>query len=286
MKMTRILAPVLAMAFAGLFAAHVMGQTPMDDPLDDHSAKRLDRMEKVMKELRAIVYQGRDTGKPVVIQPADTEGQIAALTEKVNDLETTLTRVNGMLESVNHTLDSVRDQSQRNIEALREENGALKDRLSRLDEKVEALTVPQQQQQPGVSAIPVDPNDPGTVAMATAIRAFQSNDYATAEPALRVYLRDNPQSPRAAEAHYYLGKILLSKQDYVNAGNEFIPAVRGYPQTSWGPDASLSLARAMIGMRKPLLGCQTLDTLAQRYPKAPQDVKGGAQQARLDAKCS
>jgi hypothetical protein len=38
-------------------------QTPiLDDPLDDRSKRRLDNMEKVMRELRAIVFQGRDTG--------------------------------------------------------------------------------------------------------------------------------------------------------------------------------------------------------------------------------
>ena len=33
-----------------------------------------------MRELRAIVFQGRETGKPVVVQPADTDAQLSALT--------------------------------------------------------------------------------------------------------------------------------------------------------------------------------------------------------------
>ena len=54
-----------------LAAQTAFAQTPMpmeEDPLDDRSRKRLDRMEKVVRELRAIVFQGRDTGQPVVVQ--------------------------------------------------------------------------------------------------------------------------------------------------------------------------------------------------------------------------
>ena len=47
-------------------------------------------MEKAVKELRAMVFQGRETGQPVVIQPADTDSQINALTDHLNDLDRTL----------------------------------------------------------------------------------------------------------------------------------------------------------------------------------------------------
>ena len=48
-----------AAAAIGLAAAPAFAQTPMDDPLDARDAKRLDRMEKVVRELRDI-WQFRD----------------------------------------------------------------------------------------------------------------------------------------------------------------------------------------------------------------------------------
>jgi hypothetical protein len=69
------------LAVLGL-AAPAFAQTPLD-PLDDHSAKRLDRMEQVIKELRAIVFQGRETGKPVIVEPADTDAQMSALSQTI-----------------------------------------------------------------------------------------------------------------------------------------------------------------------------------------------------------
>ncbi len=78
-------------------------QTAMPDPLDDRSVKRLDKMEKVVRELRAIVFQGRDTGKPVVVQAAETDAQIAAMSERMRDLEQTLTKLNGQNEGLTTT---------------------------------------------------------------------------------------------------------------------------------------------------------------------------------------
>ena len=51
-----------------LSAAPAFAQVSMDDPLDARDAKRVDRMEKVVRELRAIVFQAQKTGQPVVVR--------------------------------------------------------------------------------------------------------------------------------------------------------------------------------------------------------------------------
>src|SRR6185295_8035905 len=122
------LAAVLSLAAAG----QALAQTSLDDPLDDRSAKRLDRMEKVMRELRAIIFQGRETGQPVIVQPAETESQIVALNDKISDLQQSLTRLNSQLEAGGHATDDTRRQ----LAALREENAQLRAQLAALDQKL------------------------------------------------------------------------------------------------------------------------------------------------------
>ena len=58
-------------------AGPAWSQTPMDDPLDARDAKRVERMEKVVRELRSIVFQLRDTGKPVVVPPRGTQPSVS-----------------------------------------------------------------------------------------------------------------------------------------------------------------------------------------------------------------
>ncbi len=69
MKPNRPMMLALAVGFSLMVAAAALSQTPLDDdPLDDRSARRIERMEKVVRELRAIVFQGRETGQPIVVR--------------------------------------------------------------------------------------------------------------------------------------------------------------------------------------------------------------------------
>ena len=50
---------------------------------------RLDRLEKQLRELRSIVFQGRDTGQPVVVKPEGPDPAVQALQGRLDDLDAT-----------------------------------------------------------------------------------------------------------------------------------------------------------------------------------------------------
>src|SRR3954471_20022114 len=107
---------IAALALAAVAAGPAFAQL---DPLtsnvgkaaDERSDKRLDRMEKTVRELRSIVMQGRDTGKAVVVQPAETQGQIDLMSQKVTDLEGTLRRVNSSLDNLSTDVAAMRREN-------------------------------------------------------------------------------------------------------------------------------------------------------------------------------
>ena len=76
----------LALSLVLIASEQAGAQTPID-PLDARDAKRLDKMEQVVRELRGIVFQGRDSGKPVVVQPAETDYSIQELSRRLSDQE-------------------------------------------------------------------------------------------------------------------------------------------------------------------------------------------------------
>ena len=298
MPAMKTLRPLL-FGIALIASAPAFAQTPLD-PLDDRSARRLDNMEKVLREMRAIVFQGRETGKPVVVEPSDTEAQLASINEKLNDLSATLTRINGQLEVTSHALD----QAQHEADSLREENGAIKDRLTRLEQKLEAMTSasaasPDANSAPASAAgglalnadrgaaqgaPPMTAPDP-TGAFVTARRAYAARDFATAETGFRDYIDHFGDTPRAPEAHYWLGKTLMERQDYADAAAAEVAAIRQWPQTFWAPDAVLDLSRSLIALDRPADACQTLAELQRRYPKATPTVRNAAAAARREAQC-
>lgn len=268
-----------ASAFVLMLAAGpAFAQTPMGDPLDIHDARRLDRMEKVIRELRAIVFQGRDIGKPVVVQPAETDYQVQELSRRVGDLERSLRQLNGQLEAVSNDLT----QSRRNGDALAAQNKALQDRLTAIEQQFAPPAPP-----------PADPNaPPPTAAGPGASDAFAqtrqmmlSGDYDGAERGWQDFVARFGDHPKAPEARYWLGKTLAVRGAHNEAAAAYIQAIRGWPQTGWAPDAVVELSRELAALKKPAEACQMLGEFDRRYPKAAAPVKSRAAAVRTQAKC-
>lgn len=263
-----------------LIAAPALGQTSLDDPLDARDAKRVDRMEKVVRELRDIVFKAQKTGAPVVVQPADTDARMAEQATKIDDLQLSLTRLNGSLETATHDLD----QAHRDTVALQAQVKALTDRIGALEQKLAEAQAPPPPPPPGPAA--EAPRAGAVDAFAKARQLMLSGDYDAAEIAFGAFVADYPDSPRTPEANYWWGKTLAVRGDPVKTAGAMIASIRGWPQTPWAPDAVVELSRALIALKKPADACQTLAELGRRYPKAPPAVTGKAAAARLQAKCA
>ena len=275
----RVIATLAAAALV-LGSGHLRAQVSLDEPpLDEHAAKRLDRLEKAMKEVRAIVFQGRETGAPVVVQPAETQSQIAGMSDKIGDVTQTLARMNGELEVIKHDLDETR----RTLADVRADNVALKDRIAALETAARppAALPPPPPPPPGSAAAP----DDSTAAFAAAKRAFDAGDMTTAEAGFRDYVDRYGDGPGGPEARYYLGRTLMTRQAWPDAATAQIGAIRGWPHTRWAPDAVLGLSKALLAMGKTTDACQTLDELKRRYTNPPPGVLKGAASARAQAKC-
>jgi len=279
--MTRkiLIASSLALAVA-LAGGAAWSQTPMPDPLDDRSVKRLERMEKVVRELRSIVFQGRDSGKPVVVQPAETEGQLQGLAQRIVDLEETLTALNRQNEGATFELD----QTRRALAEAQAANRALADRLAALEARTGKIEADAQAiaAEEEVAEAEGDPD----AEFAAARKLMLDGDYDGAFVAFDRFVKQYGDTPKGAEGRYWLGKTLSVRGDHGGAAGAYIGAIRGWPKTTWAPDAVLELSRSLIALKKPADACQTLDELARRYPKAPAGVLSRAATARVQAKCA
>lgn len=283
MKLKSVAFTVL-LATTALTGAAAIAQTPLPleaDPLDDRSARRVERMEKVVRELRSIVFQGRDTGKPVVVQPAETEAMIQTMATRVTDLEESLQRLNGQNETLNFDLN----QAKREATDAKNQAAALNERLTALEQKIAAgvATAPPPGETGGLPmAQDVDPD----TAFANARQMLLDGDYAGAERAFAGFVEQHGDSPRGAEARYWLAETQYVRQAYPDAAASYIGAIRGWPKTGWAPDAVVKLARSLSAMNRAADACKTLDELPKRYPNASAAVKSRAATTRTQAKCA
>lgn len=263
-------------------ASPAVPQTPLPeaavDPLDARDARRVERMEKVVRELRSIVFQLRDTGKPVVVQPADTDARMLEMGERLKDLEDTLRRLNGSLETATFDLD----QAKRENAALKAQVQALTERLTKTETDLAAGAPPA----PSESAEPTAPAGDPAKDFTQARQLMLAGDYDAAEAAFAAYVANHSDAPRAPEASYWWGKTLSVRGAHADAAKAYIGAIRGWPQTGWAPDAVVELSRSLVALKKPADACQTLAELTRRYPKAPASVTARAAATRTQAKCA
>ena len=272
-----------AAALVLVTAPTAFSQTPMDDPLDARDARRVDRMEKVVRELRDIVFKAQKTGAPVVVQPADTDARMADLAARIGDLEQSLKRMNGSMEATTHELDLAR----RETTTLLAQVKTLTERLITAEKATaEAAAAAVSPAVPEPPPSPADSKAAASEAFAKARQMMLSGDYDQAETAFSTYVTAYPDTARTPEARYWWGKTLSVRGAHANAASAYIGAIRGWPQSTWAPDAVVELSRSLIALKKPAEACQTLAELGKRYPKAPPAVMSRAAAARLQAKCT
>ena len=121
---------------------------------------------------------------------------------------------------------------------------------------------------------------------AQARQLMLAGDYDAAESAFATFVDAYPDASRTPEANYWLGKTRSVRGAHANAAQAYIGAIRGWPKTSWAPDAVVELSRSLIALKKPTDACQTLAEFRRRYPKAPATVASRAAAARTQAKCA
>lgn len=281
---SRSLLALLALAVLAT-ATPAAAQTPLPepaaDPLDARDARRVERMEKVVRELRAIIFQLQKADKPVVVQPADTDARMAEMADKLGDLEATLRSLNGTIDTATRDLDTAR----RDNAALKSQVESLTERLTALEQKIASGVAPVAAT-PGPSAgLAPAAGDPAKDFDA-ARQMMLAGDYDGAEAAFAGYVEAYPDGLKTAEARYWWGKTLSVRGAHANAAQAYIGAVRGWPQTTWAPDAVVELSRSLIALKKPTDACQTLGEFARRYPKPTPNVAARAAAARTQAKCA
>jgi tol-pal system protein YbgF len=291
----RLFAAVSAVALLALSAqAHA-------EDLD----KRVDRLDKQVRELHAIVFQARDTGQPVTVKTENADPAAAALSSRMDDLEAALKKVQGTNEVLVHDLAQERDALAKERVDRAAQTQALTDRIAALEAKVANLAPPPPPPPPPEAvaptkgaksaaatsaaqaadtgslnaqvkkdakkdlAAPKDPKAKAAAAAAAELKAARDQlsaaDYAGAGDAFESFLAKYPTDARAPEAYYWLGESYYVRDQYGDATTAYARALKGWPKTTWAGDALVKLARSLTAVKQPADACVALDEFDHRY---------------------
>lgn len=303
MRTSAVFLPALAALLIAGAAPCAMAQDEKDPvkELDKKTDKRMDRLQKQIRDLQQVILQSRETGKPVEVRIAtDPDPAVLALTPRLDDLEQGSRTLNSTVETLTHDLDEARKaaaDAREQVKALNDRIDTLSTRLQIVEGIQRGVAAATGQPQPGAASEPQaqaapaqqaqadeTPPDPAQ-GYAAGRKLFAAGDYSAAAVAFQGFIEQSGDSPQGAQARYWLGESFFRQGDYADAATAYIGAIRGWPKTAWAPDAMVKLARSLDGIGRPKDVCNTLDELARRYPKAPVSVTNQAADARAKAQC-
>jgi len=249
--------------------------------------RRLDRLEKEIRELRAIVFQGRDTGQPVVVKPAGPDPAVEALSSRADQVDQTLRTLSGQVEVLQHDLDEARRQTAAAHDAETELRGEVKI----LSDQVAKLQAPPAPDPSAVAPSQAPPPPPPAVNEGAAFRAakaeLDTGDYAAGGDALTRYLQNFPTGAHARDAQYYLAESLYGRGQYNDATVAYARALKDWPKTAWAPDAVLKLAKSLAATSRSPQACAAIAEFKTRYEKkATKTERARAAVLETSAQCS
>ena len=281
----------LLAATGGLAAAQddESSATPASANYQKANDKRLQRIEKDLHELRSIVLQAKETGQPVQVRTASSDDQIIAMQAKLDDIDQTVRSMTGLVEVLSHDLE----EAKKTVAATHDQTVVMADRLDKLEKQVESLAAPPPPPPVADNAPPPEASSDSGPATGGASAAYShahqlmvNGEYPAAADAYQSFIDTYPSSPTVPAAHYWLGSIKLAQGDSNVAATNLLGAVRGFPQTSWAPDAMVKLAQALVQVNKPTDACTALSEFSRRYPRANAAVKQRAAVIRAKAGCA
>jgi tol-pal system protein YbgF len=282
---------LFASALGALTAASLMTSAFAQGDQD----KRIDRLEKEIRELRAIVFQGRDTGQPVVVKPAGPDPAIDGLQTRADQQDQTIRTLSGRVEVLGHDLDEAKHQIAADHDAETELRGEVKeltDQLTKLQAppqpEAPAPTVsPSQGSGGAASAETAAPPLSEAAAFKAAKAKLTSGDFAGGGDALNGYIQQFPSGAHMKEAYYFLGESYYARSLYSDATVAYARALKDWPHIFWAADATLKLARALQATNRPEQACAALAEFEKRYAAgAPRAVRARAEAAAVASKCS
>lgn len=293
-----------------LASAAVLALTAAAPAFAQQDDRRIGELQKQVRELRAIVFQGRDTGQPVEVKPVGPDPQVIALQTKVDDLEQSLRQMTGANEVLTHDIDEARRGLENERAQAATSRQSLSDRIAKLETQVAAQAAaaapPPAPSQPAYDPPPADtasapparlrprptdaPPPASTVnpadAYADGAARLASADYPGAQAAFEAYLAAEPTGARASEARYSIGQSLYARENYGPAARSYALSLKGWPKSKWAPDATVRLAQSLNQAGRNPDACAALGEFDRRYAAAaPTAVKARATLTRRAAAC-
>jgi tol-pal system protein YbgF len=255
-------------------------QTPTNATAWD--AKKLQQLDRDVRKLeRSVARVENKQSPPILIEPdpevVALQAIVDGLSRKQDDNAATITRLTGQLEEAQHQNQVLQQQ----ISALMARTDTLVKRADLTEahlKDVDATLAPPPPPPPSKGDAESD--------FEQAFNLMTSGQTDDAERAFMAFTTTWPESTQLPEAWFRLGQIRTMKKDAPGAVAAFATSLKGWPKTSWAPEATVKLAAALTESNRPTEACQALSQFDRVYARmAAAENKALAKDLKAKDKC-
>jgi len=305
--------------------AGLIGSVSLDTAAYAQSAAevqaRLRRLERDIRDLQAETFRKSPDGGASAVappplppeqaaEPAQPTPDLGPMLRRVDELETSVTRLTGQMEELGHRIDQLATQTERmqkqmEFDATQRANAQIAAAPPAGDQLASVAPEPNAPAPLPGAAAPA-PNTPGVLGQIpagstlptpppapdpkrdfdNAMNLLSRAQYDDASQAFRKFAETNPEDERASAALYWTGDIAYSaKKDYMGAARDFAELLKRYPKAPRAPDSMLKLGLSLFQLGQMNEGCTTLAALPAQYPQASPAIATRARNERRDAMC-
>jgi tol-pal system protein YbgF len=154
-------------------------------------------------------------------------------------------------------------------ESIRELEDAVRTLTSRMEDSQQMMNTPGGRGPSGGSR-PSPDADPAEQAYQAAYRDVTRGNNELAAQEFQDYLTQYPDSPRVAEAHFYLGEAQYAQERYLEAAGEYQKVTHDFPASRLAPAAYLKMGRAYVQLEERSLAEKAFRTLIDKHPNSEE----------------
>ncbi len=283
-----VAAPVALIAPQAAHAQLFGGDDDKDDPTQTPTngtvwdAKKLQQLDRDVRKLeRSVARVENKQTPPILIEPdpevVALQATVDSLSRKLDDNANTITRLTGQLE-----------ESQHDNQLLQQQVSALTARTDTLVKRADLAEAHLKDVDTALAPPPPPPPSKGDAEsdFEQAFNLLTSGQTDDAERAFMAFTTTWPESTQLPEAWFRLGQIRTTKKDSAGAVAAFATALKGWPKTSWAPEATVKLAAALSDSNRPTEACQALTQFDRVYGKmAAAENKALAKDLKVKNHC-
>ncbi|HET6348248.1 MAG TPA: tol-pal system protein YbgF [Candidatus Krumholzibacteria bacterium] len=181
-----------------------------------------------------------------------------------------LEQLSRLEERVNQESDQRLSSNAQLSSSLRDLEDAVRALVSRMDDQQSMNSMGGRGRTGGPRSSAPDSTTMAEQAYQAAYRDVTTGNFELASQEFQDYLTRYPDSPRVAEAHFYLGECQYAEERYLEAAGEYQKVTSDFPASRLAPAAYLKMGRSYVQLEERSLAEKAFRTLIDKHPNTEE----------------